>query len=106
MISNAEDCEAAYYELGLDFEGVTWGGEISNPNTVPGCAWVGGGTIVKYNSNLQAVNNAETNNQGSICRVDGSTDNSDDEPQEPTDSNSVYGESELTENDLTPSEES
>jgi hypothetical protein len=55
---------------------------------------------------LQAVNNAETNNQGSICRVDGSTDNSDDEPQEPTDSNSVYGESELTENDLTPSEES
>jgi hypothetical protein len=85
MINSAKECEAAYYELGYDNKGIKWDGVVSNPNAIPGCAWLHGAWNVNFNENLQADNNDETGNHGSICRVDGSTDNSDDEPQESSD---------------------
>jgi hypothetical protein len=81
MINSAKECEAAYYELGYDNKGIKWDGVVSNPNTIPGCAWLHGAWNVNFNENLQADNNDETGNHGSICRVDGSTDNSDDEDE-------------------------
>ena len=82
MITTAEDCEAAFWELNLP--GYEWNGTWTNADALPGCAR--GNKYGHFNTDLDAVATTKLH-QGSICRCGGSPG------------------AEPTEEDLTPSTE-
>jgi hypothetical protein len=50
MITNADDCEAAHFELDLE---PRYGGVFDEATTLPGCTLLVGQNRVMYNTNRQ-----------------------------------------------------